>query len=120
MVSNYACALPESVVTCARGLRQYHPAAADRAQQKVRNRERDNALARLRAKRLRLERLKALRDPKRAEVKPVAVSVRDFMLMTGLSNASVYRGFAKGSIASTKVNGRRLIPFSEVERLRGG
>jgi predicted DNA-binding transcriptional regulator AlpA len=84
----------------------------------VRNPERDKALARLRAKRLRAERLKALSG--RAEVKPATVSVREFILMTGLSHATIYRGIADGSIASTKKNGRRLIAFAEVERLRGG
>jgi predicted DNA-binding transcriptional regulator AlpA len=78
----------------------------------------DTARAKKRAKRLRREREKALSG--RAEVKPAVVTVREFMLTTGLSHATIYRCIKDGSIASTFAYGRRLIPFSEVERLRDG
>ena len=48
-----------------------------------------------------------------------AVSVREFKILTGLDHGIVYRLIADGQIKSTKLRGRRLIAYSEVERLRG-
>jgi hypothetical protein len=49
-----------------------------------------------------------------------AVSIRDFKIMSGLSNATIFRRIADGSLKSIKIHGRRLISFDEVERLREG
>jgi predicted site-specific integrase-resolvase len=53
-------------------------------------------------------------------VKPAGVSVLEFRRLTGFSHASVHRWIANGTLKSVKVNNRRLISFSEVERIRAG
>jgi hypothetical protein len=74
----------------------------------------------LREKQLRAERREALNNPDAAALKPVAVSIRDFKLLTGLSNATIYRRIKDKTLKSVKICGRRLVSFDEVERLRAG
>ena len=66
------------------------------------------------------ERRKALNDPDSADVKPAAISVREFKIVSGLSNATIFRLLKSGQLKSVKLHGRRLISFAEVERLREG
>jgi hypothetical protein len=87
-------------------------------QRQKRNRELNKLGARLRAEKVRRERRHALSDP-RADLKPAAVSVRDFKILSGLSHATIYRHFANGTLKSIRFGGRRLIAYSEVERIRG-
>ena len=81
---------------------------------------RARAGVRARERRLQDERREALKDPDRADLPPAAVSIRDFRIMTGLSAATIFRLLLKGKLKSTKLGGRRLIAFSEVERLLRG
>jgi hypothetical protein len=84
------------------------------------SKQRDAARRRARAKRLKAERRAALTDPDRADVRPVAVSVREFMKASGLSAATINRRIRDGSLRSSKRAGRRLISFDEIVRLRHG
>jgi hypothetical protein len=86
----------------------------------LRQRRRRAARAWKRAQQLRNDCRKAPNDPDNAELKPVAVSIRDFKIMSGLSNATIFRRIADGWLKSIKIHGRRLISFDEVERLREG
>jgi predicted DNA-binding transcriptional regulator AlpA len=66
------------------------------------------------------QRLEALNHPEKANLKPAAVSIAEFAVLSGLSPATINRRIADGTIPSTKYLGRRLIAYSEVERLREG
>jgi predicted DNA-binding transcriptional regulator AlpA len=66
------------------------------------------------------ERLQALNHPERADIKPAVVSVQELASASGMSPATIWRHIASGLIPSTKVLGRRLIPYSYYERLRNG
>ena len=63
---------------------------------------------RARERKLHAERREALSKPDRADVRPAALSVKDFRIATGLSHASVYRRLADGTLKSVKIGGRRL------------
>ena len=82
-------------------------------------RARAAARAWARKQRDRDQRQAALNDPARAAVRPATISIRDFALATGLSCATIYRRIADGSLKSTKFAGRRLIAWSEIQRLQG-
>jgi predicted DNA-binding transcriptional regulator AlpA len=68
----------------------------------------------------RAERVEALNHPEKANIKPAVVSVQELASASGMSAATIWRHIASGLIPSTKVLGRRLIPYSYVERLRNG
>jgi excisionase family DNA binding protein len=94
--------------------------ALSRERQPKRDRTADMQRALRRKARDRDRRQAALNDPQSADVRPVAVSIADFSLMTGLSHATIYRRIADNTLRSVKLANRRLISFEEVERLRGG
>jgi hypothetical protein len=73
-----------------------------------------------RERKLMAERREALRKPELAEVRPMVISVTDFRLATGVSNATVFRWLRTGLVKSTRVGGRRLIPLSELNRIQRG
>lgn len=53
------------------------------------------------------------------EIEPATVSVNEFVVLTGVSAPTVHRWIKAETIKSVMIGGRRLIPFSEVKRLRG-
>jgi excisionase family DNA binding protein len=75
------------------------------------------AKRRQRAEKLRLERSIAISGA--AGAPPAAISVAEFKKLTGVSHATVSRWIHDHTIQSVKVGGRRLIAFSEVERIKG-
>jgi excisionase family DNA binding protein len=77
------------------------------------------AKRRQREERLRLERAVAIANPTLARMPPAAVSINEFKRATGVSHATVSRWVRDGVIRSTKVARRRLIPFSELARIKG-
>jgi hypothetical protein len=86
------------------------------------SRETRRRAARARRKReqkIRSDRREAVSDPSDAHIKPAGVTVVEFRKLTGLSHATVHRWIKARSLKSVKINGRRLIAYSEVERLRG-
>ncbi|HEY1864210.1 MAG TPA: hypothetical protein VGG77_11110 [Roseiarcus sp.] len=96
------------------------PPSIDKPRKDARAAHRRARLIRLRENQLRAERQQAINNPDAAEVKSAAVSVRDYRVASGLSNASVFRRIKDGRIKSVKLHGRRLIAYSEIERLRHG
>jgi excisionase family DNA binding protein len=73
-------------------------------------RQRGDALA--------VRRIEAVSRPN-PEIEPATVSVNEFVVLTGVSHATIFRHINAKTIKSAKLGGRRLIPFSEVKRLRG-
>jgi excisionase family DNA binding protein len=53
------------------------------------------------------------------EVEPATVSVNEFVVLVGVSAPTVHRWIKRGVIKGLMLGGRRLIPYSEVKRLRG-
>jgi excisionase family DNA binding protein len=53
------------------------------------------------------------------EIEPATVSVNEFVVLSGVAHATIFRWIKRGVIRSVMIGGRRLIPFSEVRRLRG-
>ena len=74
----------------------------------------------LRLQRLRAERLAAVYFPDAGEMRPATISIRDFAIASGLSQATVMRRVKDGTFPSTKIGQRRLISYSALERLRLG
>jgi hypothetical protein len=83
-------------------------------------RRRESLLRRRHYRERKEQRLEAVNHPERADLKPAAVSVVEFSIVSGLSVATIWRRVADGTIKSTKCLNRRLIAYSEVERLREG
>jgi excisionase family DNA binding protein len=51
-------------------------------------------------------------------LKPKFVSPREFVELTGVSYATVFRRIRDGTLKSTMFGGRRLIDYGEIEQLR--
>ena len=49
--------------------------------------------------------------------RPLMMSVARWCAITGLGRSTVYRMLAEGEVASAVIRGRRLIPFSEADRI---
>jgi len=75
---------------------------------------------RARERKLYAERAQALAKPDLADVKPAVISIKDFRVATGVSQATVMRRLADGTLKSVKIGGRRLILYSELERILAG
>jgi excisionase family DNA binding protein len=56
-------------------------------------------------------------EPTGAAAKPQFLSPKEFSVLVGIGPATVFRHLRDGSLKSTMFGGRRLIPFSEIERL---
>jgi excisionase family DNA binding protein len=97
----------------------FTPTSPDLPKRKARYR-RAAAQFRARERILHAERREALSKPDLASVRPAAISIKDFRVATGLSYATVYRRLADGTLKSSKVGGRRLIAYSEIERIHRG
>lgn len=50
-------------------------------------------------------------------IQPLALRMSDFTRVTGLSRSKAYELIKNGELRAVKVGGRRLIPYSEAERL---
>jgi excisionase family DNA binding protein len=81
----------------------------------LRNRTGRRAQQWARVREVREQRRQAINDPRLACVKPAALSIQDFALMTGLHRCTVWRRIRDGSLRATKFSGRVLIPYSEIE-----
>jgi hypothetical protein len=89
-------------------------------------REKAAQQARLRDQLSRERRGKALSDPAEPSgdptsaplLKPKFVSPKEFVELTGLSHATVFRRIRDGMLKSTMFGGRRLIDYGEIGRLR--
>jgi excisionase family DNA binding protein len=77
---------------------------------------------RMRDRATRDERLAMVNDAPKAladapALKPVFISPKEFVLLTGISYATLFRHIRHGKIKSTMLGARRLISYSEIERL---
>jgi hypothetical protein len=77
------------------------------------------AFRRQREARIRAERAAAIFAPEPGRPPPPFVSVLEFRQAVGVSHATAHRWLERDEVASVKVRGRRLIPYAELERLRG-
>jgi hypothetical protein len=89
-------------------------------------REKAALLARQRGQKSRLRRQKTLNEQIKTPseptgapmLKPQFVSPKEFVELTGVSFATVFRRIRDRTLKSTMFGGRRLIAYSEIERLR--
>jgi hypothetical protein len=87
---------------------------------KGKQREQKRTLKRARFVKHAAQRQQAINSPNDARVRPVAISPKDFSLATGLSPATIARAIRDGRLKSVRILGRRLISYSELERVRRG
>jgi hypothetical protein len=96
------------------------PPSLDESHYRPRWRERSDESTKRRERKIRADRLDALNSPGQGDQKPIAVSLAEFRRLFGFSHMTVHRRIGDGTLKSFVALRRRMIPWSEVERLRRG